>query len=352
MVSLAEVLLRHWPEYERKFGAAILASHRRAVQAIFSCRTPALGGEIYRCARCGQQHFVYHSCNHRACPQCGQAEAAEWIEHRKLKLLPVPYYLITFTVPEGLRAWLRSHQRLGYGLLLKESAATLQDVASRKKYLGAQLGHLSVLHTWGRQLQFHPHVHCVVPAGGLRPDGLRWCQPPSPDFFLPQRVLAARFRTRLKTALQTQPQGATIAPAVWHQNWVVDVQPVGSGKAALAYLSAYVYHTALGPKRILQDQDGQITFKYKDSEHGQWHTLGLQAQEFLRRFFQHALPKGFQRVRYYGWLSPAATTRWQRILALLDWKLPSSEAAPTPPRLCPRCGAELLWVASLARAPP
>ena len=247
MVSLAEVLLRHWPEYQRQFGAAILASHRRAVQAIISCRTPALGGEIYRCARCGQQHFVYHSCHHRACPQCGQAEAAEWIEHRKLKLLPVPYYLITFTVPEGLRAWLRSHQRLGYGLLLKESAATLQDVASRKKYLGAQLGHLSVLHTWGRQLQFHPHVHCVVPAGGLRPDGLRWCQPPSPDFFLPQRVLAARFRTRLKTALQTQPQGATIAPAVWHQNWVVDVQPVGSGKAALAYLSAYVYHTALGP---------------------------------------------------------------------------------------------------------
>jgi hypothetical protein len=350
---LAEVLLRHWPEYERQFGAQILASHRRAVQAILTCRTRALGGEVYRCANCRRDHFVYHSCNHRACPQCGHANASEWIARQRLKLLPVPYYLITFTVPEGLRAWLRSHQKAGYAALLQQSAGSLQDVARRAKYLGAELGCLSVLHTWGRQLQYHPHVHCVVPAGGLRADGLRWCRPRSPDFFLPQIVLAARFRNRLKTALQGQADVQQIPALAWRQNWVVDVQPVGSGETALKYLSAYVYHTALGAQRIVDDVDGRITFNYKDSQDQRWQTRCVSAQEFLRRFLQHVLPKGFQRVRYYGWLSPAAATRWQRILALLDWRPPSPPPTPpAPPALCPHCGAPLSWLATLARAPP
>ena len=352
MLSLAEVLLRHWPEYERQFGAQLLPSHRRAVQAILSCRTAALGGEVYRCPDCRQDHFVYHSCNHRACPQCGNADALQWSARQKLKLLPVPYYLITFTVPEGLRFWLRSHQRLGYGLLLRESAATLQDVADREKYLGAQLGCLSVLHTWGRQLQFHPHVHCVVPAGGLRPDGLRWCQPKSAGFFVPQTVLAARFRNRLKAALRAVPQAATIPAQVWTQSWVVDVQPAGGGQAAIGYLSAYVYHTAMGSQRILQDQNGQVTFKYQDSQQRQWHTLTVSAQEFIRRFLQHVLPKAFQRVRYYGWLSAAAQTRWRRILALLDWKPPVGPTLAAGSGLCPNCGTPLRWVGRFTRAPP
>jgi hypothetical protein len=353
VLPLAEVLRRHWPAYERQFGPAILASHRRAVQAILTCRTRALGGEVYRCADCRRDHFVYHSCNHRACPLCGNADATEWIARQKLKLLPVAYYLITFTVPEGLRAWLRSHQKIGYGALLKESAGTLQDVARRDKYLGGELGCLSVLHTWGRQLQFHPHVHCVVPAGGLRRDGLRWCRPPSPDFFLPQIVLAARWRSRLRAALQSQPDAQQIPARVWRQKWVVDVQPVGSGQTAIKYLSAYVYRTALGSQRILQDQAGRITFKYKDSADQQWTTLTLPAGEFIRRFLQHVLPRGFQRVRHYGWLSAAANTKWQRILALLAWK--PEPLQPPPPRcqpLCPDCGRLLRWAATLGRAPP
>ncbi len=304
---------------------------------------------ISACASCRHDHFVYHSCNHRACPQCGNAEATEWIARQKLKLLPVVYYLITFTVPEGLRAWMRSHQKLGYALLLKESAATLQDVASREKYLGAQLGCLSVLHTWGRQLQFHPHVHCVVPAGGLRADALRWCQPKTPDFFLPQIVLAARFRTRLKAALRAEPAATPIAAAVWRQNWVVDVQPVGSGEAAIAYLSAYVYRTALGSQRILKDENGQITFRYKDSQDQQWHNLTVSAQEFIRRFLQHVLPKGFQRVRYYANCAQcrcATASDGNASLALLDWKPPTVNTAPARPMLCPDCGAQLLWIAT------
>ena len=353
MLSLAEVLRRHWAQYERQFGAQILPSHRRAVQAILNCRTRALGGEVYRCADCRRDHFVYHSCNHRACPQCGHADATEWLERQKLKLLPVPYYLITFTVPEGLRAWLRSHQKAGYGALLKESAGALQDVAGRAKYLGAELGVLSVLHTWGRQLQFHPHVHCVVPAGGLRPDGLRWCPPHSPTFFLPQIVLAARFRSRLQTVLQAQPDATQIAASVWRQKWVVDVQPVGSGAAALKHLSAYVCRTALGSQRIIADEDEHITFKYKDSADQRWHTLRVLAQEFIRRFLQHVLPQGFQRIRYYGWLSAAADTRWQRILALLNRTQPARPPeAPKALPLCRHCGARLFWVGRFIRGPP
>jgi hypothetical protein len=353
VVPLAEVLRRHWPEYERQFGAQLLPSHRRAVQAILTCRTGALGGEVYRCADCCREHYVYHSCNHRACPQCGHADATEWIARQKLKLLPVPYYLITFTVPEGLRAWLRSHQKLGYALLLKESAGTLQDVALKDKYLGAQLGILSVLHTWGRQLQFHPHVHCVVPAGGLREDGLRWCRPKYPDFFLHYRVLGDRFRNRLKTALQNQPDSGQIPAGIWRQKWGVKVQSAGSGETALKYLSAYVYRTALGSQRILKEEQGQISFKYKSSVDQQWHTLAVTAMEFIRRFLQHILPSGFQRVRYYGWLSAAAHARWERILALLDWTVPIRPVpTPNPAPLCRHCGGPLVWMATLIRGPP
>lgn len=355
MLTLAEVLRRHWPDYQRRFGGNILPSHRRAVQCILNCRTPAMGAQIYRCVDCGKDHYVYHSCQHRACPQCGHADATAWIDRQKLKLLPVPYYLVTFTVPEALRSWLRSHQKLGYGLLLRESAGALQNVAARPRHLGAELGCLSILHTWGRQLQYHPHVHCLVPAGGLRRDGLRWLQPKSPDYFLPQAALAASFRLRLRTVLsQEHPaEYASLPVKIWKQAWVVDVQAAGSGEPALKYLSAYVYRTALSSQRLVSDHAGQITFQYKDSQDQQRRTLTLPAAEFIRRFLQHVLPRGLQRVRSYGWLAAAATAKWQRILSLLDWTPPILTpivAEPLP--VCRHCGAGLRWVATLERAPP
>jgi hypothetical protein len=263
--------------------------------------------------------------------------------------LPVPYYLITITVPEGLRPWLRSHQKQGYAGLLKESAATLQDVARRDKYLGAELGMVRVFHPVGRQLQFHPHVHGVVPAGGLRADGLRWCRPKSPDFFRPQIVLAARFRSRLKTALHSAPEASDIPASGWRQKWGVDVQPVGRGQPALQYLAAYLYRPPLSA-RPLQEENGQVTFPYQDHQNQTWHSLTLSALEFIRRFLHLVLPQGFQRVRTYGWLSAAAKGRWQRIRTLLDWTVPVPPPPPPvlPPR-CPHCGRPLhviaRWVA-------
>lgn len=350
MVPLAEVLRRYWARYERQFRADILPSHRRAVQAILNCRTAVLGGQVYLCTHCQREHYVYHSCNHRACPQCGQADAGQWIEEQTRKLLPVPYYLITFTMAAGLRSWLRSNQKIGYAALLKASAAALQDVARREKYLGAELGILSMLHTWGRQLQYHPHVHCVVAAGGLRRDRLRWCRPRSNTYFLPQRVLAARFRTLLKAALREHH--ASIPAAVWKQNWVVDVQSVGGGQGALRYLAAYVCRTALGSQRIIAADDGYVSFKYRDNKDRGWRTLRLEANEFIRRFLQHVLPRRFQRVRHYGWISAAAATKWQRIMALLDWRVANLKPPVASEYCCKHCGFPLRWIVNLGRAPP
>jgi len=353
VVELAQVLARHWPEYQRRFGEEILPSHQRAVQALLSCRTAQLGGQTYGCD-CGHLHFAYHSCNHRACPKCGHQDATDWIELQKTKLLPVPYFMVTFTLPGKLRSLFRSHQKQLYNLFFQESAGTLQEIAATPKYLGAELGFLGVLQTWSRQLWFHLHIHYIVPGAGLRADGLRWIRGKEPDYFLPEKVLARRFRTRLRLALQESPELFSQIPAeVWHQDWVVDIVAVGSGIPALKYLANYVYKTAFASQRILSDDGHQITFSYKDSQDGQWKPATLTPQEFIRRFLQHVLPRGFQRVRYFGWLSPAANAKRQRIFALLDWRAPELAApTPRPVPLCPRCQKPMHLMGRFTRRPP
>lgn len=351
--SLAEVLRRHWPAYERKFGPRLLPSHRRAVRAILACRTPALGAQLFGCG-CGRRERVYHSCNHRACPRCGHADATEWLERQRRRLLPVSYWLVTFTVPAELRRVIRSHQKILYARLLRESAGALLDVGRDHKDLGAQLGCLAVLQTWARDLHYHPHVHCVVPGGGLSEDQLRWVRPKQPDYFLPQAALALRLRTRLKQVLQQEHPALfnQIPRKVWAIKWVADVQPVGSGEPALKYLAAYVYRTALSAERIVADEGQHVTFSYRDNT-GKHRTLKLSAEAFLHRFLQHVLPKGFQRVRHFGWLSPAAKDRYERVRALLDWQ-PTPQLStrnPQPPR-CPCCKKPMLLIGRWPRPPP
>jgi len=352
VIALAEVLRRHWPAYEQQFGARLLPSHKRAVQALLSCHTPSLGGHLYRCD-CGRFHYSYHSCHHRACPQCGHAHTELWLQKRRRQLLPLPYYLVTFTVPQELRASFRTHQTFCYDALLRQSAGALLDGARAHKNLRAHIGLLALLQTWTRDLRYHPHVHCIVPAGGLSTDGLRWLRPKDADYFLPQRVLAARFRTRLKAALCSQPAIlAQIPSRVWQADWVVDVQKVGNGQAVLKYLGAYMYRSAFSSQKIVADEGQFITFAWRDNQKRQ-RTTRLKAQAFLHRYLQHVLPKGFQRVRYFGWLSPAARKRWERIVALLDCNVPALKLpAQLPPPECPVCQRPMIWVARLPRAPP
>lgn len=354
MVSLAEILRRHWPAYRAKFGSALPPAHRAAVAAILSCRTPERGGQLFRCD-CGALHYAYHSCGHRACHQCGQGSARDWTRRQENKLLPVPYFLVTFTVPEELREGIRAHQKELYGALFRESAGALADVALSK--LGLELGLTGVLHTWTRQLVFHPHVHYLVPGGGLTPDGLRWKRVKNPQFFLPTRVLALRYKNRLRQWLEDNHQDwlKSIPARAWRAAWVVDVQPAGRGQSALRYLAAYVQKTALGASRLVACEERTVTFTHVDRATRETKTLRLSGGEFLRRFLQHVLPAGFQRVRHYGWLSPAARPRWERIHALLDWRPagspPATAKACWAPQ-CPRCQKPMRLLGTLARSPP
>jgi hypothetical protein len=254
-----------------------------------------------------------------------------------------------------LRPVIRSNQNILYALLLTEGVGALREVGRDHKDLGANLGLLAVLQTWTRDLRYHPHVHCVVPAGGLSADGLRWVSPKRENYFLPQDALALRFRTRLKQALQQDHPTlfAQIPHVAWSLNWVADVQPVGSGEPALKYLAAYVYRTALSAQRILSDDGQHITFSFRDRKTGQTHTATLCPEAFLHRFLQHVLPKGFQRLRYFGFLSAAAKAKWQRVLALLDWTPPPLiTSPPLPPPMCPVCKKPMTLIGELPRSPP
>jgi hypothetical protein len=349
---LAEILSAHWPAYVAKFGRLIPAEQHAAVRAILRCRTPALGGQRYRCA-CGREHFAYHSCNHRACPRCGRDDAAEWLAKQRARLLPVPYFLVTFTLPEQLREPVRAAMKPWYGALLKESAGALQDLASQPKHLGAELGPTALLQTWTRDLRYHPHVHVLVPGGGLTSNRLRWMRVPDPEFFLPQVKLAARFKGRLQAWLkQHAPKLYQQVPAkVWWLKWVADVQPVGSGEAALKYLANYLVKPPLHESQIEHWDARNVTFRYRENG-GTQKNCTVSSGEFVRRFLQHVLPKGFQRVRHYGWRGAAAKNKWARILALLDWKCPEwmkPEAAPAP--RCPACGKPMFLLGTLPRAP-
>ena len=352
MVELAEIFRRHWPAYEQKYGSRLLPSHRRAVSAILHCRTQALGGHLYRCEPCALDHYVYHSCNHRACPKCGHQQATAWIQKQKAYLLPAAYFLVTFTVPAQLRRFFRSAQKFWYEFLFRQSSGTLADVASRQKYLGGQLGMMGILQTWTRDLRYHPHVHYLVPGIGLSLDGHRCVRTGSADYLLPEKVLAARFRNRFRRHLSHHhPELFKAIPAkVWKLQWVVDVLAVGSGEAALKYLSAYTYKTAITGQRLLASDEHSVSFRYRDADTGQWQTCQLPGERFMHRFLQHILPRGFQRVRYYGWRSPAAHQRWEKILGLLSWKPPlPSKPPPLGPQQCPRCAGPMTWLGRLPR---
>lgn len=318
-------------------GAARSAEQRRAVRAMLSCRTPARGGHLYRCGPCAQFEFAYHSCHHRACPNCGGLKARDWLEERKLRLLPVPYFLLTFTVPEELRALFQAEPKFCYDLFFAVTAQALREVALSK--LDGEVAMLGVLHTWSRQLIYHPHLHFIVPGGFLSPNQLRWIRLRDSKFLLPEKVLSRRVRSLFQKQLRAQRPELSAPAAVWKKEWIVNTQPVGSGEKALGYLSAYVQRTALSSQRIVWEENGQTTFKYRARDTGGWKLLTLDTPEFLRRFLQHVLPAGFHRVRYFGWWSPAAREKWERILALLDWKeRPRAPKRPAWVMTCRCCG--------------
>ena len=358
MVEVAEIFRLHGPDYRAKFAARMLPSHLRAMQDIEACRTESLGGQLYFCAQCDQLRYSYHSCKNRHCPKCQNQQANEWLQEQKELLLPTHYFLVTFTLPTELRALARSNQKTIYNLLFRASSQALQQLAQDPRLGGARLGMVGVLHTWTRQLLYHPHVHYIVIGGGLTDDG-RWRSSRS-DFLLPVKALSPIFRAKFRDQLKNSELFAAVAPHVWRRDWVVHSEAVGSGEQAFKYLAPYIFRVAISNNRLRQLHDGQVTFTYKDSATEQLKPCTVSAEEFIRRFLQHVLPNRFIKVRYYGLLSPTHRQllhKARHLLSALTCKLKREAVKTTEPRArlsCPHCGGPLIPFAPLAprgRAP-
>jgi hypothetical protein len=349
VIELAEIFRQHGPAYREKFKGRMPASHLKAMAAIERCRTEALGGHVYTCDDCAKSRYSYHSCRNRHCPKCQHQAGQQWLTKQQAFLLPVPYFMVTFTLPEPLRALTRQNQRLLYDLLFQTSAAALQQLAHDPRFVGGQLGFLGVLQSWTRDLTYHPHIHYLVPGGGLSADGHSWLRARN-AFFVHVKPLSRLFRAKFRAALQQAGLVQQVPPQVWRLAWVVHCQPVGRGEAALKYLAPYVFCVALSNRRILKLQDGQVTFCYRDSATGHWKTRTLPAEEFIRRFLQHVLPKGFQKVRYYGFFSPGQRHCLHQVRQLLGAAIvpppthlaqtqpPNTSPASLPHIPCPSCG--------------
>jgi hypothetical protein len=315
-IELADIFRRYGKLYRQKYSVRMPSGHLKAMRAIEQCRTEALGGQVYRCPDCDRVQYSYHSCRNRHCPKCQNENAQLWLEKQQGLLLPVPYFLLTFTLPAGFNEVARSHQSQIYDLIFKASAAATQQLARDPRFIGGQIGMVGVLHTWGRNLAYHPHIHYLVPAGGLASDGktfLSACH----NFLLPVRALSRIFRGKLRKALRATDCYQRIPAKAWEQEWVVHCEPVGSGLGALKYLAPYIFRVAISNNRILKLEDDRVTFRYRDTDTGQERRCTLGAEDFIHRFLQHVLPKGFVKVRYYGLFSPG----FRKPLAILRKQL-------------------------------
>ncbi|MGE3541667.1 MAG: IS91 family transposase [Candidatus Tectimicrobiota bacterium] len=321
-LEVADVVRQHGDAFLARYGSTLSGAQHRALRAIALCRTAALGGHITQCDHCGHEIQAYNSCRNRSCPKCHGAAQAAWLAAREREILATAYCHVIFTLPHDLGPLALQNPRLLYGLLLRTVAQTLQDIATDPKHLGAEIGGFAVLHTWGQQLHHHPHLHCVLPAGGLASDGARW-MPCRPHFFLPVRVLSRRFRPLYLAGLaQTYAQGqltlagrcqALAEPTPWQRllaalrdkEWVVyATEPIQHPQHVLKYLARYTHRIAISNHRLVSLEDGQVTFRYKDATHGhRLRTQTLDAVEFLRRLMLHVPPRGFHRLRHFGFLA-------------------------------------------------
>ena len=337
MGALAEIFRRHGPAYRARFADRMPWDQLKAMRAIETCRTPVLGGQRWECPRCARTHWALHSCGNRHCPACGGDDAREWLRRQEALLLPVRHHLCTFTVPKELRRAIRSHPREGLALLFEASSSTLLDVCANPQWLGTRPGLTGVLHTHGRALVYHPHVHYVAPDGTWRESHAQ--------FLVPVRALSAVFRARFRDGLRRRlPAAFAAVPAqTWTRDWVVHSQPVGDGRNALRYLARYIYRVALADSAISEHDGDTVAFRYRDTQTKKVHRMALPVMEFIRRFLQHVLPSGFVKVRHYGLHHPSRKRTLSLVRAMLcllrGEPLPEAPEPeePLPPPRCPHC---------------
>ena len=353
MGAIQDLFVTFGDAYLERFGAAVPAGHRRVIDAIRRCRTKDLGSVCYRCEECELSHVVPAACGNRHCHQCQQRKSMLWLERQLDRQLPGPHFMLTFTVPEALRPFLRAHQRPGYGALFEASAGSIKTLVANPRWIGGdQAGFFGVLHTWGRQLQYHPHIHYVVPGGALGSEDGCW-HAAKPGFFLPVRALSKVFRGKFKAAMATAGLLDQIQAEVWHQDWNVNCQAVPNAEASISYLAPYVFKVAIADHRIVKIEHDQVTFSYRKVGSHRPRTLTVDALEFIRRFLQHVLPTGFMKVRYYGLLSPTAKMPLEEVKARVELAYGFAVTAPEPPLarpetfVCKCCGGALRFHRSL-----
>lgn len=387
-LEVAEVIRSYGQAYRERYTPS--PAQGRVLRAVTQCRTGILGGHVQQCDHCGQRQISYNSCRNRHCPKCQGSQTARWLEAQQPHLLPVPYFHVVFTLPQVLAPLALQNPRVLYGLLFQAVSRTLLEVAANPHHLGATIGFLAVLHTWGQTLTHHPHIHCVVPAGGLSPDGSRWVSS-SPHFFLPVRVLSRLFRGKFLALLSKafddgrlrfhgslqplagQSRFSGLVSQARGTEWVVYAKrPFGGPRTVLKYLARYTHRVAISNSRLLSMEDGTVAFRYKDYARGRRsRSMRLEATEFIRRFLLHTLPKGFVRIRRYGLLANAQCAErlalCRELLGGLKDSDPTTQGPPTEIMSyesegyrCPSCKNGIMrrlqgpipWAALRPRPPP
>jgi hypothetical protein len=377
--EVADVFRRYGAIYRDVHVGHLSLDQRKVMGAIEACRSPALGGHVEQCGDCGHTRVAYNSCRNRHCPKCQGLARAEWLADRQADLLPVPYFHVVFTLPTAIAEVAYQNKAVVYGILFKAATETLRVIAADPKHLGAEIGMVAVLHTWGQALQHHPHLHCVVPGGGPSPDGTKWvgCRP---GFFLPVRVLSTLYRRLFLTLLQAAfdegrleffcELAALAKPAAFaallkplrKAPWVVYAKrPFGGPAKVLEYLGRYTHRVAIANSRLVDMTDGRVSFLWKDyRHHDKRKVMTLDAGEFIRRFLLHVLPNGFHRIRHYGYLAnghrAVKLAQCRRLLAapapqetgaVGDYRLRYLQLTGRSLTICPCCGGGMIHVAAI-----
>ncbi len=339
-MKIASIINQYHDKFIAKHGDTTLPSHIKAINAMSGCRTPASGELYVGCSKCSHTEWRPLSCGHRSCPQCQNHEASQWIDRQQGKLLPVPYFLITFTLPYELRSLAYHNQRLMFSLLFFCVASTLKDFGLNSKKLGAEIGMTMVLHTHSRKLDFHPHIHVVVPGGGIDKRRRQWKKKKGKYLFY-HKALANVFRARFLTALN---ESKLTIPKKVPKKWVVDCAHAGRGITAIKYLSRYLYRGVISEKNIISNQNDMVTFKYTESKTGKTRFRTLKGEDFLKLLMQHVLPKGFRRVRDYGFLHSNAKKLLFLVQLILYVKIKKMEQRSRPVFQCPCCKSPMVVI--------
>ena len=353
-IELADIMRQFGPLYMKRFSGSMMTSHKRAIADIQQCRTEAMGGHIYHCEGCGKKVYVYHACRNRHCPACHRDQIYKWLEQRTAELLPCDYFHVTVTIPETLRRIFRSNQKRMYSLLMKTASESLMQLADDPKHLGSRVGILAVLHTWTSNLTYHPHVHMLVTGGGVNQDG-QWMSCKH-KYLVPVKALSKLIRGKFAARLKRSNNDLyrQVDPMTWSKQWVVHSLHYGQGQSVvLQYLARYVFRIAITNHRIIDMDKTHVTFRYKDRKGARWRTSRIEGCEFIRRFLQHVLPKGFHKVRYYGIWHTSNSNHVSTLVGPMIVAAMMSGQAPAKPKSediaasvktlkCPHCGSDQL----------